>query len=465
MQKSKIIIKLIIVCIFMMLFLSCDLFLPESYAAVSTKILKGTLSGNQTYHVGGTGINYSGTETIYTDLGDKTNTSSTTAEELHISGDITFIVEYNYINIRNKIVIDDGGKLTIRFSDNFAANGGKYGNSSFQRYIKGDYPYNSDLFWVSEGGELDISGNNTSERVIISGGYQFQIIKEDRNGIEDLPATAYDKTNGTSYEPGANYTETNANYAFKAYSGLIRIIGGKATLNNIMLVHNRAESIDTGGAIHIAGKKPELKLENSVITRCYTATAGSAIYLNSTEGGSAIVENCQIYECFSENGNRIHPNSTYTSGGGTVRCIGQNKCKLKIIKCNLYNNYNQACGAITWNAGQIEPLEILGCNVYKNTSDTGAAGVYCASRAIIDGYDDNGSIIKTKIYNNWAKSTGAGLTITTWSSDGNLTNMKLEKGTITLSDKVEITGNYAGTNGGGIYFNVRRISTKDSNRK
>ena len=296
---------------------------------------------------------------------------------------------------------------------------------------------------TSEGGTLDIQGNNSSKGApfIIDGGAVFSTAGDARS---------------LYVEEAADFTNHGGNGV------LIYATGGALVMKNTILQNNyhfgQASGIDS---YNTADTYPEFNLEDVIIQGCW-AQHGSGIYIrgadqHGTQEDGAILKNVTIQKCYAT--------GTPTSddpGGGTIRTNGGGRTRLTIDGGEIcYNRSGNPStggygGGIYWNAcGKPETRITLKNNVKIHNNDALPPNAEATTKSWAGGImiESRMTIESAEIINNGAKLGGG---IYMCSYGGGAAQFDGKGFDLTVSEGVKIYNNYATEIGGGAYLAINK---------
>ncbi len=296
------------------------------------------------------------------------------------------------------------------------------------------------LFAVLTGGTLIITGTESSP-IIIDGGTNVTIGK----GFP-LENTTFTRNNSTKeLVRGAIFTEGTVALTY-------------VTLQNIKTTGDRCGAITekhVGSGSYTLGP---ITLKNCKIRRC-EANYGAALAVH----GTATATNTDAKSCAITIENTVieeNYNSQETAFGGILRFTGTASCNLYMKNDTIRNNYSIGAGAgLFWNTGGSnnqkvqanKPIcEVEGCVFTENRSEKACGAIRIETTL---------SFVNkvTKVYNNRAARSGAGLHI--YGYQGGKGNIIAKQCDYNLNEYLEVYNNKAEEHGGGIAFEI----TKDCN--
>ena len=443
-------------------------FYTNSFSAFSPT----TLNENKTYRLNSDNV-------------DSVNSISVTASNA--------ILEFNTVQAKpiyfdGKITINNGAKLTVKFSEHAW---------DLTYTICRGKNFKDEFFYVNKDGSLTIQGRDGEED------RKFHI---DGRSYNDSDFTEISASNPTIVSAGVvslnnviikNNKSTNAKYG----GGAIRFGGdgtsGTNSLSNV-IIENCSATLEGGGIGYYSNRT--LNMNHVTIKKCSTDNLGGGIYLiNGNANNQITLNDVHFEECISKNqggailhnsvsalnlnnsdikkcsalhgtaimmpGNNIFKGnitadnckfidndsfeSTDTGIGGVIRTNGDTYCNATFKNCEFYDNDSKGYGGVFyWNAGKkisgnFSKLIIDSCSIHHNTAKLNGGGVFCEAFLEIKG--------NTEIYDNSAENGGA-IGIKTYNNE---LNKGLTGSSLKLSSTIKIYNNTSSNNGGGIWMNAQ----------
>ena len=276
------------------------------------------------------------------------------------------------------------------------------------------------MFWVKEGGTLNIEGINQGRPIDLKASY---------NGSLPIP-----------YENGTWKTKTEYNAELNTALAYTVAAGNK-----------KIHDYTGGGAIYAVGN---VSLTAVRIYDAYSSGEGAAIYrpknnasLNYTYGTIAL-NNTHIYRCVAQIGPAILIYNQRSDNYGAAN--DDSSCKVTLSNLTrIYNCVSRGggdCGAIRTGGGVVGDLELTRTEIYNNMAYGDGAGIYWNAHGDEE-VDTRLTMKQCRVYENKALGSGGGLYLEA--------TFEFLKGTATSNDRfpniyTDISDNIAEKNGGGI---------------
>ena len=408
-------------------------FYTNSFSAFSPT----TLNENKTYRLNSDNV-------------DSVNSISVTASNATLEFNT---VQAKPIYFDGKITINNGAKLTVKFSEH--AWGLNYTICRGKNF-KGEF------FYVNNGGSLTIQGRDGEAN------RRFYIDGRSYNGNSYTEVNATDaaiRSEGLlnlQYVVIQNNNNPKVSGVSDGHGGGIHILNGNANQENI-LKHVKiinCSALQGGGIQHQSRGK--LRMDNVTIEKC-SATHGTALMFpgHPTEiRGNFTANSCHFLDNKTPEGT--------IGNGGAIRTNGDTAIIATFNDCEFAGNYSGGHGgAIYWNAGKKissttdSMLNINSCNIHDNKAYYSGGAIFCEAFMAITG--------NTKIYNNHANGTpaqngiqqngGGAIGIKTYENN----NTKNMPGTnFILSENIEIYDNTTDGYGGAIWMFVKKSSSMNN---
>ena len=411
--------------------------------------------------------------------------SSGTWEAGTLSQNVTVTLK-GEVTLNGTIVIPDGKTLTITIDNNDvdrviqAALKNNFTSTGFE--VNSSGAIGACMFKVCSGGTLKIIGP--------TGTYNGHAAYIGLKGCPETYDTKYTKKNGKDYLIGLSHANEEN---FVDFNGGIISTAGTVELSRTRLYDSK--STGPAAALMIAERRSNINeneitsygpttLKNCWINRC-KSNYGAAVMIPNQEGVETTPEACMV---MLENTeiylNLALQNSDSAPSAGVIRSYGNARAVLNIIGCEIYQNSspNGDGGAIYWNGHGADGTELRlnRSKIHQNYAGRDAGGL-----AIEGGFQFQGG--SSDIYDNVCNAYGGGFRIKSYNasveSSGHITinfngyanihdNRAANGGGVSVqmasssltegksSYKIQvyhdarIKDNYATTgNGGGIYFN------------
>ena len=390
-------------------------FYTNSFSAFSPT----TLNENKTYRLNSDNV-------------DSVNSISVTASNATLEFNT---VQAKPIYFDGKITINNGAKLTVKFSEH--AWGLTY-------TICRGKNFRDEFFYVNNGGSLTIQGRDGDAN------RRFYIDGRSYNGNSFTEVNATDaaiRSEGLlnlQYVVIQNNNNPKVSSVSDGHGGGIHILNGNANqeniLKNVKIIN--CSALQGGGIQHQSRGK--LRMDNVTIEKC-SATHGTALMFpgHTTEiRGNLTANSCQFLDNKSPDG--------VIGNGGAIRTNGDTAIIATFNDCEFAGNYSGGHGgAIYWNAGKKisstteSKIIINSCKFHDNNAYYNGGAIFCEAFMEIKG--------NTEIYENSAENGGA-IGIKTYN---NTNNKGLTGSSLKLSSTIKIYNNTSSINGGGIWMNAQ----------
>ena len=343
----------------------------------------------------------------YQTVASGTTVNVTLTDDVSLTGPI--VIEKNAVlNITRAETQYDGGTDLIRITlaSNFTVPSG----------------CKNCMFWVKEGGTLNIDGINQGYAIGLKASYKGSLPKPYENGTW--------KTK-TEYEAELNtalaYTVAADNKKIHNYTG--------------------------GGAIYAVGN---VSLKAARIYDAYSSYEGAAIYrpmndasLNYTYG-TIELNNTRISECVANCGPALLIYNQRSDKNGYGAANNDSSCKVTLSNLtrifNCVSRGGSACGAIRTGGGVVGDMELTRTEIYNNMAYGDGAGIYWNAHGD-DEVDTRLTMKQCRVYENKALRNGGGLVLEA--------TFEFLKGTASHDRfpnlSTDISDNIAEKNGGGIW--------------
>lgn len=313
-------------------------------------------------------------------------------------------------------------------------------------------------FFTVRSGTLNITGNGSSQKVILSGAGQYAsnigLLRDDDTGNDNGGnVIQFPKLNSDTADDVEAKAPLIHVYDQKGLNPHLSLQYVKLRFNNNAGVNGTHNGALSGGAMYVTGASPFVTMSHVDVENCRTKHSGGFMYLSSTAGGSVSMSDVNISGCYTD--------AVNATEGGTLRTLGSSHCALSMTRVTYIDNYSKkSASAFLWSAMPAGELVVKDCNI-KNNVAYGGSAIICMGRMSIEG--------TTSITGNRSiTGSGAAISLTSWSSVTRYDAFRLmNDSNLTLDSGVTIKDNQAGYSGGAIVMDISLIRTntnKENNK-
>lgn len=290
------------------------------------------------------------------------------------------------------------------------------------------------MFVLTDGGKLEIVGT-AAAGITIDGGANF--------------TSNYATAQGIEYHN--NFTEGTG--SLNLYAAAISLNGANSVLNmEYVTIQNVDETKNIGGAIYV-NAAATVTANHCTIDKC-RANQGAAVFATANADGSITLTDTEISNCYNGQG------SATDAHGGAVRGDVLGKAILTLTNVHLHHCRTNSAGgaAISWasiglngTTGAQAQLTLSGCELNNNYAggNNGGAIDACGNFYLMGN--------ATSVHHNYVSGKGGGIAFRLYTQAA--TGKPQVAVVFDANDKLEVYGNYATSNGGGMYLYASNSTT------